>query len=26
MRIYAEHLEIHDRQIRRNLAAWTTKG
>lgn len=22
LRAYAEHLEIHDRQIRRNLAAW----
>lgn len=26
MRIYAEHLEIHDRQIRRNLAAWERDG
>lgn len=25
LRIYAEHLEIHDRQIRRNLAAWKEK-
>ena len=22
LRIYAEHLEVHDRQIRRNLEAW----
>ncbi len=25
-RIYAEHLEIHARQIERNLAAWQTRG
>lgn len=25
-RIYAEHLEVHARQIRRNLAAWQARG
>ncbi|HUR29208.1 MAG TPA: DinB family protein [Planctomycetota bacterium] len=25
-RIYAEHLEVHARQIARNLAAWTARG
>ena len=25
-RIYAEHLEIHARQIERNLAAWQARG
>ena len=24
--LYAEHLEIHDRQIRRILAAWQARG
>jgi hypothetical protein len=26
LQAYAEHLEIHDRQIRRNLAAWQARG
>lgn len=26
LQAYAEHLEIHDRQIRRNLAAWEARG
>lgn len=26
LRIYAEHLEVHAAQIRRNLAAWTARG
>lgn len=26
LRSYAEHLEIHDRQIRRNLSAWKARG
>jgi hypothetical protein len=25
LQAYAEHLEIHDRQIRRNIAAWKIK-
>ena len=26
LRIYAEHLEIHARQIERNLAAWNARA